>query len=89
VRANALLALNKSGHLRAPTIDAIQKLAEDFQFGSVRVMGTVSQRDLALATLAWAQDPEAQSAYSNLLRKLSDEEARRVSDFVARGPIAT
>lgn len=89
VRANVLLELAsrplKDGELIA---QAVVKAAHAPAHCDVRLMGSVTQRVLAVATLAWLQADAAKTAYERELRALTGAEKQRVLELVAEGPIA-
>lgn len=88
VRANVLMSLPKRNivdiHM---VVEAVIKAASNPTHGGVRLMGTVTQRKLAIATLAWIKSNASIAAYQSLLDELTDEEKAQVTKLVSQGPI--
>lgn len=89
VRANVLLELVaqslKDGER---VVKAVVQAAHAPVHSDVMLMGSVNQRMLSIATLAWLQTGVARAAYERELQALSEVEKRRVLELVAEGPVA-
>jgi hypothetical protein len=88
VRANVLMALprRKLSNSEA-VVDAVVGAATDPVRAKIKLMGTLNQRKLAVATLAWLQVDPARRACEALCAEMGDDEREDVMDIVKRGPI--
>lgn len=89
VRANVLMALvNRPSQNGERIAKAVAKAAHAPAHSDVRLMGSVNQRILSVATLAWLQTDVAKTAYERELQALAEVEKQRVLELVADGPIS-
>ena len=88
VRANVLMSLPKRNIVDTRmVVEAVVKAASNPTHGDVKLMGTVNQRRLAIATLAWINSDASIAAYESLLEGLTGEEIAHVTKLVSQGPI--
>jgi len=86
VRANVLLELPKRTLISAGLVtSAVVQAAHAPDQAEVRLMGTVTQRVLAVATLAWLRTDSAKVAFERELNSLGDVERERARELVAEG----
>lgn len=86
VRANVLLELPKRKLVSAELVtSAVVQAARAPDHADVRLMGTVTQRVLAVATLAWLRTDNAKAAFESELNSLGEAERERARELVAEG----
>jgi hypothetical protein len=87
VRANVLLELPKRKLVSVELVtSAVVQAAHAPDHADVRLMGTATQRVLAVATLAWLRTDNAKAAFERELNSLGDAERERARELVAEGP---
>jgi HEAT repeat protein len=88
VRANVLMTLPRRQLEDAQLIvDAVVTAASKSSDSSIKLIGTTTQRKLAIATLAWLDVEPAREAYRRLLSELAEGEQQEVVQLVSHGPI--
>ncbi|MBK8802328.1 MAG: hypothetical protein IPN71_09790 [Fibrobacteres bacterium] len=68
-------------------VAAIRGAANHAQYASVKLMGSVYQRHLAIAALAWLKDGVGMDAFSSEVDRLAQRDREIVEGLVANGPI--
>ena len=88
VRANVLIALPRRNLANESAVaNAVVKAALDPGRSGVNLMGTINQRKLAAATLAWIRNAAASEAYRQLMDTFDDAEKKHVGELVEQGPM--
>ncbi len=89
VRANVLMALPRRSMTNPQRIvDAIAAASEAAN-SQVKLMGTTTQRKLAIATLAWLGVDAARETFDRVIDTLSAGEREEIAELVRRGPITS
>lgn len=88
VRANVLFELpNRKISDDGDVVTALKKAATN-EFSSFKLMGNVTQRKFAIATLAWMNGSSSKLAYDEMLNNCDEIEAEDIKHLVAQGPIS-
>lgn len=88
VRANALIQLQRLQPRRAETVERIALAAMHPVHGAVILMGSVSQRQFAIATLGWLDGELALQAYKQALERLPVQEVQQITRLISQGPVS-
>jgi hypothetical protein len=88
VRANVLLELGKRGATNEQrVVQAVVSAAHASAQADVKLMGTVNQRVLAVAVLAWLGTEGGKAAFDREAQLLNEAESERARELAASGPV--
>ena len=88
VRANAIMELGRRTPVNTARVVAALRLAAHADtYANVRLLGSLTQRALAIATLAWLPFAEAQAAYQDEIASIPPDESQRIQELAMNGPI--
>jgi hypothetical protein len=68
-------------------VTAVLEAAFDSANNEMLLMGSVTQKMFALATLSWMENEVARQAYASALGRLDDKERERVLALASEGPV--
>ena len=89
VRANVLFELpNREISDDSGVVTALKEAATN-ELSNVKLMGNVTQRKFAIATLAWINGGSSKLAYDEMLDNCDEAEVEDIKYLVTQGPIST